>query len=283
MRIPREVQITLVGGTDSDCRRAYRKLKSATVLDTDDWSRPSMPGSLLILPSEAQEALWFSRSVDMAIAQDIQGIVTGPLSKESFHRAGLDVMGHTGLLASRLGRRVHQGYIGPEMCVVLATDHIAVKDVEAQLTPDRVNDAYRAAKELRALLPAAKRKLPIAVVALNPHAGEDGLISRFDGQLRSMLGSNVVGPLSGDTAFTKQSRQKHSVFLALYHDQGLIPFKMLHGQDTGFQISLGLPFLRTSVDHGTAKDIYGKNKANAGSMAAALKGAIDIAIARSKV
>jgi 4-hydroxy-L-threonine phosphate dehydrogenase PdxA len=138
--------------------------------------------------------------------------------------------------------------------------------------------------QLRRILPAIRRKRPIAVLGLNPHAGENGLIGHFENRvLKSALlsakraGQSIVGPIPADTAFTRESLNRFSVVVSLYHDQGLIPFKMLHGQDSGFQVSLGLPFIRTSVDHGTAKDIFGQGTANSGSMVDAINGAIKLA------
>lgn len=206
----------------------------------------------------------------------VSGIVTGPVSKERFEALGTGHRGHTSLLAQIGGRAVYQGYIGSKMNVVLATDHVALKDVETALTSDRLKGALDAAEQLRRLLAKQKARLPIRWLGLNPHAGENGLIGTFERRLiaKKVFPPSFGPPLPADSAFSHENLNSTGVYLALYHDQGLIPFKMLHGQDSGFQISLGLPFVRTSVDHGTAKDLYGKGLANPGSMIDAIKAAM---------
>ena len=204
--------------------------------------------------------------------QGVDGLITGPVSKERFLANHRRDMGHTGLLSRITGTTVYQGYIGDKLAISLATDHVELRNVEKALTAKRLSGAYRAALQLRGYLPKTKARLPIGVLGLNPHAGEKGTIGQFE-KSRIVLPAGFVGPLSADAAFHPASLKKFSSVLALYHDQGLIPFKMLHGQDSGFQISLGLPFTRTSVDHGTAKDLFAKDRANPGSMRDAIEAA----------
>ncbi len=279
-RPPSHTQLIVVAKDGSLAKNEWKKLRSFRTLGVDSWpllTTSAHPADhVLVLPSRLPEALWFDHAVDLATQGHIDGIVTGPLSKGSFHDAGLSVMGHTGLLALKTRCAVFQGYRGDELNVVLVTDHITVSKVERALSRTKVLAALAAAEELRASLPIRKRRLPIAILGLNPHAGEAGRIGSFDDKLRRWLPRQVIGPLPPDTAFTDKVRRQYSVVVALYHDQGLIPFKMLHGQDSGFQVSLGIPFVRTSVDHGTAIDIAGKNMANPGSMAAAIAGAFEI-------
>ncbi|MBL7687760.1 MAG: 4-hydroxythreonine-4-phosphate dehydrogenase PdxA [Bdellovibrionaceae bacterium] len=279
-RLPARSQLIVVAKDGSRARKEWARIHSFRVLDVESWpllTTNTLPGDkILVLPSRLPEALWFDHAVDLASQGHVDGIVTGPLSKESFFDAGLDAMGHTGLLAQKTRCPVFQGYRGDDLNVVLVTDHIAVSKVEQALTQKKVVKAIAAAEELRASLPRQKRRLPIAVLGLNPHAGEDGRIGSFESRLQRWLPRQVIGPLPPDTAFTEKARSQYSVVIALYHDQGLIPFKMLHGQDSGFQLSLGIPFVRTSVDHGTAVDIAGKNVANPGSMAAAIAGAFEL-------
>jgi len=144
------------------------------------------------------------------------------------------------------------------------------------LTSEVLEIALNQALKLRKILKKPLQKLPVALVGLNPHAGESGLlgseeISTFQPLLKKL--KEVVGPLPPDTAFLKQNWNKFSVFVCPYHDQGLIPFKMIHGTQ-GFHLTFGLTFVRTSVDHGTAFDIYGKNKADGSSMLDAIKACI---------
>lgn len=238
---------------------------------------------LVVWRDHGNEATWVQAAAELALEKRLDGLVTGPVSKGRFKKLDRRFMGHTGLLSHLAKTPVQQGYAGQHLAVVLATDHVALKDVEKALlkgsrssTP--IARALKNAEALKPLLSRAQKSKPIAVLGLNPHAGEDGLIGAFEKRLK--LPKGAIGPIPGDTAFTAGSRAKYGVVVALYHDQGLIPFKMLHGQDSGFQVSLGLPFVRTSVDHGTAQDIFGRGLANPGSMIDAVKGAISLAQAK---
>lgn len=222
------------------------------------------------------EAQWVLSAAELAHEKVISALVTGPVSKERFEALLPGCMGHTSLLARVSGKPVFQGYIGPAMSVVLATDHLPISKVESALTAKRLRGASDAVSQLRRLLPAKRRALPVAWLGLNPHSGENGLIGKFEERIRKkqLIPRYFGPPLPADTAFGAAKLKSTSVYLSLYHDQGLIPFKMLHGQDSGFQISLGLPFIRTSVDHGTAKTIFGKGLANSGSMIDAIEAAM---------
>ena len=160
---------------------------------------------------------------------------------------------------------------------------MALKDVEKKLTETVLKNTFENAQLLVDQLPAKQRKKPMALVGLNPHAGEKGLIGKFESEsLKPVLTQikkkhSVEGPLVPDAAFFEDNWKKYSTYVCLYHDQGLIPFKMVHGQDSGVHLTLGLPFIRTSVDHGTAKNIFGKNKANPNSMIEAVDWAIKLA------
>ena len=238
------------------------------------------PNEIAVLISSGKqqrlEAKWVLEAAELAYSKHISALVTGPVSKERFNALIPGCRGHTALLASVSGKTVFQGYIGPNMAVVLATDHVAVKDIERMATAKRLRGASEAVLQLRKLLPAKRRRRPVAWLGLNPHSGEDGLIGRFEQRVhsRKLLPRSFGRPVPADTAFSPKALDSTSVYLSLYHDQGLIPFKMLHGQDSGFQISLGLPFIRTSVDHGTAKNLFGKGVANPGSMIDAIKAAL---------
>jgi 4-hydroxythreonine-4-phosphate dehydrogenase len=141
--------------------------------------------------------------------------------------------------------------------------------VSKSLTLRRLRSGIAAAKFLRGL---ARSRKPIALVGLNPHAGENGLLGSEELKWKGLLKSKVVeGPLVPDAAFLPHQWKKYSVYVCPYHDQGLIPFKLVHGFDEGVHLTLGLPFVRTSVDHGTAKELFGKNIAKHGSMREALE------------
>ncbi|MBX3041770.1 MAG: 4-hydroxythreonine-4-phosphate dehydrogenase PdxA [Bdellovibrionaceae bacterium] len=214
---------------------------------------------------------WVEEAARACLSKELQGLVTGPLSKTLIKRTGRKDLGHTEIL-KRLSKAkaIYQGYLGREFHVVLATAHVPLKNVSSRLTPGTIKGAVAAASMLRGCLPGLQKKRPLAFVGLNPHAGEEGILGREDLGIRKILAQqkakSVEGPLVPDAAFFPRNWKKYSVFIASYHDQGLIPFKMIHGQSRGAQVSLGLPFIRTSVDHGTAKDIAGKNIANPGSM-----------------
>jgi 4-hydroxythreonine-4-phosphate dehydrogenase len=235
--------------------------------------------TLVELVSAKPPALWVQTSAQWCCADQIDGLVTGPISKTEIHKAGLKDMGHTDIL-KRVSKTpdVYMGFIGERFNVLLATSHIPIAKVAGSLSLEGLAKALRAADSLRTMLPLKQRHKPIGLLGLNPHAGESGLIGSEEADLHvdlirraRKLKIPVVGPLVPDAAFQEENWKKYSVYLAMYHDQGLIPFKMIHGQENGVHVSVGLPFVRTSVDHGTAKDIFGKNKANAASMIDAIQ------------
>lgn len=244
-------------------------------------SAPSDCGFVLMLRSDSP-ALWVEEAAKYCIKTG-STLCTGPISKTLIQNSGLSDMGHTGILKRVSGvKNIHMGFNGKYFNVVLATDHIPISKVPDLLSTRTIQSAINAALDFKQFLPASIKRKRIAVLGLNPHAGENGLIGDEESTtiLRAIRkaankNSTVVGPLVPDAAFRSFSSAKYSVFVALYHDQGLIPFKMAHGHD-GAHVSLGLPFVRTSVDHGTAKEIFGKNVADPTSMVNAILLAIKI-------
>ncbi len=219
---------------------------------------------LIDLGLKTSAADWIFEVTEACIKKRLDSMVTAPLSKTLIHKSGYPQIGHTGIFRSFFPRTsLHMGFIGESFSVLLATDHIPLGRVEAELTPESLKKAYVSATLLQSALESEK---PIGVLGLNPHAGEEGLVGTNEAWLFKKMPPNTVGPLVPDAAFLKKNWSRFSLFLCLYHDQGLIPFKMHHGQDSGVHVTLGLPFVRTSVDHGTAFDIYNKNLANASSM-----------------
>ena len=210
---------------------------------------------------------WVIQSTDYCKKSIFSSLVTGPISKTHIINSGYNYIGHTGIFRKFYPKNnLFMGFIGKEFNVVIATDHIALKSVESKLNKKLIAQAIKACTGLKKLTNDMR---PICVLGLNPHAGEKGIIGSYEkSHLNKVLSKNknLIGPMSPDAAFFKSNWKKYSSYLALYHDQGLIPFKMIHGQDSGVHITLGLPFIRTSVDHGTAKDIFNKNKANSHSM-----------------
>jgi 4-hydroxythreonine-4-phosphate dehydrogenase len=239
-----------------------------------DSSAPFTPGRL---SAEAGRAAYDAivRAVADAVAGSVDAIATAPINKEAFRLAGLVWAGHTDLLAHLTGaREVAMMFYSEPLRVVLATVHVPLADVPRTLT--------RATME--AVISLTARELPrfgyahprIAVAGLNPHAGEHGLFG--DEEALAIVpaiasctarGIDVSGPFPADTLFVRARRGEFDVVIACYHDQGLIPVKLVaFGQ--AVNVTLGLPIVRTSVDHGTAFDIAGKGIADPESMIAAV-------------
>ena len=243
---------------------------------------PDSHKQLIDINSNLPPALWVEASAQASHFGHMDGMATAPLSKTSIISAGLKDIGHTGILKRvSKSKDVYMGFIGDKFNVLLATGHLPIDEVTSSLTTARLESAIRAAQQLRRVLDKKEAARPLALLGLNPHAGEDGLIGTTESKihkaaLETMKDEHIAieGPLVPDAAFFKENWSKYSVFVANYHDQGLIPFKMINGQKSGIHITMGLPFVRTSVDHGTAKDIFGKNKADASSMTLAIEWAI---------
>ena len=222
------------------------------------------------------------RAVDDAVAGRINAIATGPLNKEAFAAAGLPWPGHTDLLQHLTGApRVAMMFYSDPLRVVLATVHIPLADVPRALTRARLEDVIALAA---AELPRFGFRSPqLAVCGLNPHAGEGGLIGREETDvirpaIESCLarGIAVEGPVPADSIFVRATRGEFDCVVACYHDQGLIPVKMA-AFGSAVNVTLGLPLIRTSVDHGTAFDIAGRNLADPSSLVEAVKLAVRLA------
>ncbi len=221
-------------------------------------------------------------------------LVTGPISKEAWHLAGRTKFpGHSELLAQRMGaKRWAMFFAGGPLKVVLVTVHQPLMDVRNTLTIGRVFDAIDLGVEACRQLGIARPR--VAVCGLNPHAGEAGLLGDEEQrliepaiELARRHGLEVTGPWPADTVFNAALPSpdgrppRHDLVVAMYHDQGLIPVKLL-ARDSSVNVTLGLPVPRTSPDHGTAFDIAGRGIAHPGSMSAALHMAIDMATQRTE-
>jgi 4-hydroxythreonine-4-phosphate dehydrogenase len=222
------------------------------------------------------------RSGDDPLRAD--GIVTGPINKQAWALAGKKrYPGHTELLAQRLNAKYHaMMFVGDKLRVVLATVHIPINEIKDKLTIGAVHTAIDLGHQACVQLGYARPR--IAVCGLNPHAGEDGLMGDEEGRIilpaiEHAVNSGILasGPYPGDTIFNAAIAGKFDLVVAMYHDQGLIPVKLLE-RDLAVNVTLGLPTVRTSPDHGTAFDIAGKGIADAGSMS----NAIDLAITMAK-
>lgn len=269
-----------------ELERIDRKFKRRTVSSWAESQRLNIesPREIVDISSALAPGQWVELSAEAAMLGQIDGLATAPISKSSIREGGLKDIGHTDILKRVSGvEYAYMSFIGKRFSVVLATGHIPLKDVHKELTEPVLEGAVEAALELRTLLDSKKRRKPLGLLGLNPHAGEDGIIGSEELNLHQKLisrwrerGEILRGPLPPDTAFFEEVLDAHSVYVAGYHDQGLIPFKALHGHEANVHITMGLPFIRTSVDHGTAKDIFGKNRADPSSMVKAIEFAIKL-------
>ncbi|MFL5499888.1 MAG: 4-hydroxythreonine-4-phosphate dehydrogenase PdxA [Gemmatimonadaceae bacterium] len=213
--------------------------------------------------------LAIERAVAMATAGEVDGVVTAPIDKAALLAGGYDFPGHTEMLAKLTNSRVAMMLASDKLRVVLATTHLALQDVTRALTRDSIIDAARITRDgLRDWLGIAEPR--IALCALNPHAG-DG--ERFGDEDTKLLGpaareANIAGPFPADTVFVRAMRGEFDAVIAPYHDVGMTAIKVA-SFGSAVNITLGLPFPRTSPDHGTALDIAGQNRADPSSMIAA--------------
>ncbi|MGV3483182.1 MAG: 4-hydroxythreonine-4-phosphate dehydrogenase PdxA [Planctomycetaceae bacterium] len=226
---------------------------------------------------------WVRFAIEAATRRSIDGMVTGPIQKEAWHAAGIEFPGHTELLAEMTGTDDYCMMLtSPQISCVLATIHLPLADVARSLCWESIYRAIRLGHA--ALTRALGRPARVSVCGLNPHAGENGLFSH--GEEEQIIlpaihrarseGIEVAGPLSPDTAFVPAQRQATDVYVCMYHDQGLIPLKAL-AFDDAVNVTLGLPIVRTSVDHGTAMDIAWRGVASDQSLRAAIQMAIQLA------
>lgn len=217
---------------------------------------------------------YLCHAIDDAKAGRLRAIVTAPLNKDAMHAGGIDFPGHTEILAERTGTADFAMMLAnPELRVILVTIHMALADVFKHITVESELATIQLAH--RACVQAGVERPRIAVAGLNPHAGENGRFGREELDiiepaiaLAQAQGMTVSGAWPGDTIFMRARRGEFDIVVAQYHDQGLIPVKYL-GVEQGVNVTVGLPFVRTSVDHGTAFDIAGQGIADPASLQAA--------------
>jgi 4-hydroxythreonine-4-phosphate dehydrogenase len=226
---------------------------------------------------------------ELAVAGDVQAICTAPLNKEALHAAGHIFPGHTEVLAHLTGtEEVSMMLSSPTLKVIHVTTHIGLLDAVAKIEPGLVERTIRRGHD--ALVRSGNANPKIGVCGINPHAGEGGLFGYGEEEQKIIPavealraeGIDVHGPLPADTAFFLAGRGDYDLIVAMYHDQGHGPVKVL-GLEAGVNITVGLPVIRTSVDHGTAFDIAGKGIAEAGSMVEALRQAAELATSKAAV
>ncbi|MCC6347278.1 MAG: 4-hydroxythreonine-4-phosphate dehydrogenase PdxA [Nitrospirales bacterium] len=221
-------------------------------------------------------AAYIERAVELALRGEVDAVVTAPLSKEALKKAGLPWPGHTEMLAELTGTRDYaMMLVGEPLRVILVTIHTALGNVPALITRERVLRTITLAGRACAMMGIAGPR--IAVAGLNPHAGEAGIFGTEEQDAiapavreAQAAGLPVSGPFPADALFHRAYRGDFDIVVCMYHDQGLIPLKMV-AFDRGVNVTVGLPIIRTSPDHGTAYDIAWKGEANPSSMIAALR------------
>ncbi len=271
------LDITLSVVSPAQANDAFSRALPIVALDAPVTAAPGKPDA-----SSAPAAIASIRhAVADVLAGNAAAIVTNPVAKNVLYRSGFAEPGHTEFLA-----RLSQEATGkaakpvmmlwsPELAVVPVTIHLPLRDVVTQLTSELVAETGRiVAHDLSARFGISRPR--IAVAGLNPHAGEEGALGVEDGTIVAPAvkrlqaeGIDAVGPLPADTLFHERARAAYDVVLCMYHDQALIPIKTL-AFDHAVNVTLGLPFVRTSPDHGTAFDIAGKGTADPSSLVAAL-------------
>ena len=258
-------------------RKALRQPLDAEVRIVGGWE----DGAPNDLEAGRAAAQGIEEAVRLALAGEVDAIVTGPVHKFALHAAGYRYPGVTEFLAHLAGDLpVAMMLATGRLRVVLVTTHLSLRDAIAALTTERVVQAGRIA--VAALQQWWGITAPrLALCALNPHAGEGGLFGDEDERILrpAAIALDAAGPLPADTVFVKALRGEFDAVLAPYHDVGMTAVKV-SGFGTGVNVTLGLPFIRTSPDHGTAFDIAGKGIADAGSMRSALELAVQLAAAR---
>jgi 4-hydroxythreonine-4-phosphate dehydrogenase len=226
-------------------------------------------------------------AIDQAMSGSVDAIVTAPLHKEAMHQAGYRYPGHTEILAERTGSRSYRMMLaaGP-LRVVLVTTHVALRRALDMIDQQRVLSTIRMADD--AMRGFGIEKPKVAVASVNPHAGEGGLFGTEDIEILAPAiaaaraeGVDARGPFPADTVFYRARKGQFDVVVAMYHDQGLIPIK-LFGFGQGVNVTLGLPLVRTSVDHGTAFGKAWEWRADPGSMIDAIQVAVRLAMSKAR-
>ena len=250
---------------------------TVAVLDPLETALRAFKPGLAATETGAASVAFIKKAVELAQLGCVDGMVTAPINKEAINMAGCRYPGHTELLAD-LTHASESGMmiVGGPLRIMFVTTHVAIKDLSLLLTQAKIEKAIRLAQLALTTLFGIKRP-KIGVAALNPHAGEHGLFG--DEEARVILpaaraaqqeGILASDPLPADTLFGKAAKGSFDGVVALYHDQGLIPLKLV-AFGTCVNLTVGLPIIRTSVDHGTAFDIVGKGVADPGSLIEAVK------------
>ncbi len=252
-------------------------LDEPAVLDLFGFDAADFTPGVVSARTGAAAYRYVERSIEAALAGQVAGVATAPLNKEALHAAGIRFPGHTEIFAEKTGAaRACMFQYSDEVRASFVTVHCGYAEVPALLTQQRILDVIELTAEAMRRIRGTNPKL--AVLGLNPHAGEHGLFG--NGEEERIIGPaieaararglTVEGPLPPDTAFLPAKRRSTDAFICMYHDQGHIPLKAL-AFDTAVNTTLGLPIIRTSVDHGTACDIAWQGKATGSSLFEAVR------------
>lgn len=264
-------------------RDAIRECDKPTVLDFQNLNSDDVEPGVVTATTGRASFEYVDEAIRRAMNKDVDAIVTGPLHKEALHAAGVPYPGHTELLADKTGAKRHCMMLtSDEITCSLVTTHVGLNEVAKLLTTEAILDAIQlshgAMQRMR-----GRDNVRLTVCGLNPHAGEGGLFGNREEEqyivpaVKAAIeqGMNVVGPLPPDTAFLPSHREQSDCYICMYHDQGLIPLKAL-AFDKAVNVTLGLPIVRTSVDHGTALDIAWQGQASLSSFVQAVTLAVKL-------
>jgi 4-hydroxythreonine-4-phosphate dehydrogenase len=246
------------------------EILSLSELDIEP-SQPTLEGYQAMLS-------YLEKAISLAKDGQVKAIVTLPITKEGLAKVGSKYRGHTELLADAFGVKDYvMCFYGKRLIVSLLTTHLPLKEVPGALSEEKVLSVAKLSYEFLGKIKPKKKSLSIALCGLNPHAGEAGLLG--DEEIKILipavekakaLGIPLSGPYPSDSLFYHALQGKHDLVIAVYHDQGLAPFKLIHFRD-GVNVTLGLPIIRTSPCHGTAYDIAPLGLASPESLISALK------------
>ncbi len=296
------VQITLLGDADLFKYSSEKNFSTFDRLTIESIPLAEPVVSGVLNPTNAQYVLnLLDRASDACIQGTFDAMVTAPVQKSLINKAGIPFTGHTEYLAQRCNARhvvmtlcapLPAGFLGikthRDLRVALVSTHIPLKEVAASLNYELVLETIQIVNQ-DLLTRFGIAKPVIRVAGLNPHAGESGYLGREEIEIvtpaiasAKQQGMNVSGPYPGDTMFDAAALEHVDAFIAMYHDQGLAPFKFV-SFGGGVNVTLGLPIIRTSVDHGTALDLAGKGIADSGSMLEALRLAYQLALNKRKL
>ena len=249
------------------------------IFDLENLDPAKVKMSHICAPCGKAAVEYLKKAIDLAMAHEIDGISTAPINKEAIHKAGFKYKGHTEILAERTHTKNYaMMFVSDSLWVMLVTTHLPLNKVSKKISKKRVLNTIKLANEITGKL--RQKKPRIGVAGLNPHAGESGIFGREEIKVikpaiaeAQKLGIDVKGPISPDAIFYLANHGMFDIVVAMYHDQGLIPLKLLSFNHS-VNVTVGLPIVRTSVDHGTGFDIAGKGWANPASLIEAIRVAV---------